>query len=142
MRASALAVFNTIIWVVIPYFISSQLSRLPNTATSASPGIFSLGFVYAFGAIITGLQVLGALTEGMAISVPFLSGSHITSAYYIYSAVSGGTLALEAAGMKLTFSFQPLLFLFILPSMFNAIKEPIEFLLERSEVARSASDLV
>jgi hypothetical protein len=142
-RAATTAAFNIVLWVVIPYFVYGGLTRLEPTAASAtSSGIFSLDFIYTFGAIITGLEVMGALTDGMAISVPLVSGGYIASAYFIYAAVSGGTFALETAGLKIVLSFQLLLFLLMLPSLFGAVKGPITFLLERTEAGRGASDLV
>lgn len=94
-------------------------------------------FIYAFGAVITGLQVLGALTEGMAVSVPFVSGSYVVSAYYIWVATSGGNLPLSAAGLAVVLSFRPIVFLLMLPSLFGALRAPLTFLLEESEVARA-----
>jgi len=142
LGAAFAAALNIVVWVVVPYFLYSGLLRLEPTASSAaSSGIFSLDFIYTFGAIITGLEVMGALTNGMAVSVPLISGGYIASAYFTYALVNGGTFALDAAGLKFALSFQLLLFLLMLPSLFNAVKGPISFLLERTEAGRGASDL-
>jgi hypothetical protein len=131
-------VINVIIWVIIPSFIFSLISGLlPST-----PLPIASTFIYAFGATITGLQVLGALTEGMAASVTFVTGSHIASAYYIYAAVNGGTLALSTAGIGLSLDFRPLLYLMILPSLFSAIRTPLAYLAEGHEATGSATDFL
>jgi len=143
LRATIAGAYNLAIWVVVQYFLYGMLSQLDETGgSSVSSGNFSLSFIYAFGAAITALEVIGALTQGMAVSVPFASGGYLVSAYYVYAAVSGGTLALETSGLKLAISFEPLLFLLMLPSLFSAIKQPIVFLLERTEAGREASDSV
>jgi len=99
-------------------------------------------FIYAFGAIITGLRVLGALAEGTGASIPFVTGSYIASAYYIYAAVDGGTLALSTAGVGLSLDFRPLLYLMMLPWLFSAIRTPLAYLAEEHEAARPAPDFV
>ncbi len=137
-RAVALGVANLIFWVIMPSYVFGFVSgSLPST-----PLPISLTFIYTFGAIVTALQVLGALTEGMAASVPLVTGSHITLAYYIYAAVNGGTLALTAAGMGLSLDFRPLLYLMMLPSLFSAVRTPLAYLADEHEAARPAPDIV
>jgi len=134
---------NIAVWVVVPYFIWGDISKIAGAGGSPiGTGIFSLDFIYAFGSIITGLEVLGALTQGMAISVPFVSGGYLASALFIYDSVEGGNLALQAAGVKFVISFVPLLFLLMIPSLFSALKQPITFLLEKTEAGREAPDTV
>ena len=134
-RAALLLVLNAVLWILIPTLISSEVrSVLPSTP------IGSLAFIYAFGAIITGLQVLGALTEGRALSVPFVSGSYVASAYYVWVAAEGGLLSTDVRGLHFTFEFRLLLFLLVLSSLFNAARAPLTFLLHQSEAARPASD--
>lgn len=129
-------VVNVIIWVIVPSYVFGLISgALPSSPLPITPT-----FIYAFGAAITGLQVLGALTEGMAVSIPLVTGSHIALAYYIYAAVNGGTLALSAAGMGLSLDFRPLLYLMMLPSLFSAIRTPLTYLAEEHEAARPAAD--
>ncbi len=135
-NASIALVLNLIVWVIIPSLISSSLAG----AGSSIP-LGNLQFVYAFGAVITGLQVLGALTEGMAVSVPLISGAFVAAAFYVWEAVDGGRLSFDASGLPVTLTFQTLLFLLILPPLFNAVRVPLEFLLERSEAAMPAKEL-
>ena len=143
LRAAATAGVNLLVWLIIPYLLYGRLSQLEGSSgSSLGYSAFSLDLVYTFGAIITTLEVIGALTAGMAISVPFISGGYVASAYYIYVALNAGTLQLAASGLGLTIDFQPLMFLLLLPSMFNALKCPIEFLLERSEAGRAASEMI
>ena len=129
-------VINLVCWVVIPSLIYGAISGL----SSSSPLPVNLTFVYAVGAAITGLQVIGALTEGMALSVPFVTGSHLASAYYLYAVVNGGIFAFSAAGVNLSLDFQPLLFLILLPSLFSAVRTPLAYLAEGHEAMRPAPD--
>ncbi len=119
---------------MVPSIILSSLtspgSSLPLTGT----------LIYTFGALITALQVLGALTEGHVLSVPFNSGSYLASALYIWLGTGGGRLSFAASGYQFVLSFQPLLFLLILPSLFSAIRTPLTYLLEQSEAGQAASD--
>lgn len=137
-RALIAVAFNVFLWLVVPSFILGQLEQtLP-----ASTAVTSTSFIYAFGITITGLQVMGALTMGTALSVPFVSGGYIAEAYYIWSAVGGGLLSLAVQGFGITISFQPLLFLLVLAPLFNAVKAPIGFLLDQSEASGPSPDAV
>lgn len=127
---------NLTLWIIIPSLISSLLTQGFPTLPLAN-----LRFILTFGIIITGLQVLGAITDGMAISVPFVSGAHLASAFYIWELVAGGTLSLSAEGVSVTLSLQTLLFLLVLPSLFGAVRAPVEFLMERSEAGLPARDI-
>jgi hypothetical protein len=143
LRAAVTAVLNIALWIVVPYFFYGRLSGLEGSSNSVSGlGTLSPDYIYTFGAIITGLEVIGALTAGSAVSVPFISGGYLASAYYVYSIVSGGSFAVAASGLQFSFSFEPLLYLLMLPSLFSAIKQPITFLLEQTESGRAASDEV
>ncbi len=135
LKASFVLVLNVVLWILLPTILASYISQ----ALPSSPLTVPV-FIYAFGAAITGLQVLGALTGGMALSVPFISGSYLVSAYYIWVATDGGNLPLAAAGVSIVLAFRPLVFLVMLPSLFGAIRTPLTFLLEESEVARPATD--
>jgi len=109
---------------------------------SSSSLTINTTFIYALGFVITGLQVIGALTEGMVASVPSMTGSHIASAYYVYAAVNGGTLALSTAGIGVSLDLRPLLYLMVLPFLFSAIRTPLAYLADEHEAARAAPDLV
>ncbi len=137
-RAALTALYNVILWVLIPSILFGQLEgSLPS-----SPIPFNTSFVYAFGIAITALQVLGTLTMGMAVSAPFTSGSYLTEAYYIWVAVNGGSLAFSVQGIGIGLAFQPLLFLLMLAPLFNAVRAPINYLLEQSEASMPASDAI
>ena len=133
-------VLNAVLWILIPAFISSEIS-----SEFASIPLSNLGFIYAFGGIITGLHVLSALTNGKAFSAVFASGSYIATAFYVWLAVNGGQLAVTtgSAGnaVTVTLIFKTALFLLILPSLVGAIRPPLEFLLDRSEAGQAARDL-
>jgi hypothetical protein len=136
LMAGAQLVINVILWIVIPSILLSFIRQdIPNIPL-AYPN-----FIYVFGAAITGLQVLRALTEGKAVSVVFASGGNVASAFYIWEAVNGGTLSVTAAGMNVTFVFELLIFLLMLPSLFGAVQAPLVFLLDQSEAARAAPEL-
>jgi len=135
-RAAATVVFNIVLWVIVPALIFNQIEHgLPSTPIGVSGE-----FIYTFGLVITALQAMGALTVGMALSVPFTSGSYIAEAYYIWAAVNGGLMAFSAAGASITLSFQPLLFLLMLAPLFNAVRAPIGYMLDQSEAALPAPE--
>jgi len=134
-RAAYVLAFNLVLWVAIPILLSNLLSQALPSSPLAIPA-----FVYAFGAVITGLQTLAALTEGMAISVPFSSGGYIASAYYIWAVTAGGNLPVNTAGVSLVLSFTPIVFLLMVGPLFGAVRAPLLFLLEQSEVARPVPD--
>ena len=136
-RAIVQLVINLISWVIVPSLIFGAISGL----SSSSPLPITLTFIYAVGAAITGLRVMGALTEGMALSVTFVTGSHLASAYYLYAVVNGGIFAFSGTGVSLSLDFQPLLFLILLPSLFSAVKAPLAYLAEGNEAVRPAPDL-
>ncbi len=131
-------VINLILWVIMPLFIFDSISGLLPSGSLT----ITTTFIYALGLTITGLQVIGALTEGMAASVPSTTGSYVASAYYIYAAVNGGTLALSTAGIGVSLDFRPLLYLMVLPFLFSAIKTPLTYLADEHEAAGPAPDFV
>ena len=137
-RAVLLGVLNVILYILIPSILFQYL-------TSIAPGVpipLTQTLIYTFGAVITGLQVLGALTEGMIVSVPFESGGYLATAVYIYMAVDGGTLALSASGLGFVFSIQPLVYILVLPPLYGALRTPLSYLLEYHEAARPSPDTV
>ncbi len=126
---------NAVVWVLIPNFLSGAIaSYVPATS-------FTSTLVITFGIVITALQTLGSLTKGMAISIPFNSASYIASAYYIYVAADKGNLALSYSGIQIQIAFPLLLFLLMLPSLFNTVRIPITYLLEESEAGKEAKAL-
>ena len=133
--AAAVVLMNVILWMVIPWYLSALLSQ----DTSASP-ISGIQFVF-FGAAITGLQFLGAITRGRPISVPFVSGANLAVALYLWQVFGGGEFTLVAAGIPLALSLRTLLFLMMLPFLFNSVRAPVEFLLEQGEANRPAADI-
>ncbi len=139
-RGALVLVVNVLFWIVIPWFLYGAFSSLL-VSPSTLPYI-SLASIYAFGAIITGLQVIRALTEGMGISVFFETGSYIAIAYYIYFVLNAGVISLSASGFGITLSFQPLLYLLILPALFGAVRAPLSYLSQEHEAARPSPDFV
>jgi len=137
-RAIMLGLLNGILWIFVPVVLLSYLE-------SIAPGVsipFTSTLVYTFGAVITGLFVLSALSEGMIVSIPFESGGYLAAAVYIYVAVDGGSLALSASGINFVFSIQPLTFLLVLPPLYGALRVPLSYLLDYHEAARASPDSV
>ncbi len=134
-RAILLTVMNFVFWVLIPSYLGTLLAQ-----SSQGVPLGSASFVYGFGLSITAVQALAALTQGMAVSVPLTSGGYLAEAYYIWAATNGGSLQVNASGLNMVLGFAPLVFLLILPALFGAIRAPIMFLLEQSEVARPFPD--
>ena len=134
-RASLVLITNVFIWFVIGNLLSSLITgSIPTTS-------FTNSLVLTYGIVITALQTLGALTEGMALSVPFNSASYIASAYFTYLALDGGKLSVAVRGLRIELVFPLLLFLLMLPSLINVVRIPLIYLLEGSEAGREAKDI-
>lgn len=126
LKAAGVLVVNIILWIVVPYYIGALIAKqVPSTPLSTPI------FVYEFGAIMTAVQVIIALTEGMAVSVPFISASYLIAAYYVWAATNGGNLSFVEQGLTVSIGFQLLVFVLILPSIWGAIRAPVNFLLWR-----------
>jgi hypothetical protein len=134
-RAAFTLISNFLIWFVIGNYVASLFTQsVPTTP-------FTTSLVLTYGIVITALQTLGSLTEGMGLSVPFNSGSYIASAYFTYVASSGGNLSIAYQGIRIGISFPLLLFLLMLPSLFNVVRIPLTYLLEGSEAGKEAKDV-
>ena len=134
-RAAFTLISNFLIWFVIGNYLASLFSKsVPTTP-------FTTSLVLTYGIVITALQTLGSLTEGMGLSVPFNSGSYIASAYFTYVAADGGNLIIAYQGIRIQIAFPLLLFLLMLPSLFNVLRIPLTYLLDGSEAGREAKDL-
>ena len=137
-RAIVLFVLNLVVWVVLPEFLFSLVTNIApsNSLSMTATSMYALGFT------ITGLQVLGALAEGTVTSIVLKSGSYISLAYYLYSIVNGGTVTLTTAGIRTSLDFQPLLFLIVLPPLYNAIRAPLTYFAQEYETNETLSDLI
>ena len=134
-RAALVLLTNVFIWFVIGNLLSSLIAgSIPTTS-------FTSSLVLTYGIVITALQTLGALTEGMALSVPFNSASYIASAYFTYLALDGGKLSVAVQGLRIQLVFPLLLFMLMLPSLINVVRIPLIYLLEGSEAGREAKDI-
>lgn len=83
---------------------------------------------------------MAALAEGSGVSAVLSSGSFIAEAYYIWAASDAGYISMTVGGSTVALSFQPLLFLFVLPSLFSAVRAPLVYMLDRSEAALPSKD--
>ena len=134
-RAALVLITNVFLWFVIGNLLSSLITgSIPTTS-------FTNSLVLTYGIVITALQTLGALTEGMALSVPFNSASYIASAYFTYLALDGGKLSVAVRGLRIELAFPLLLFMLVLPSLVNVVRIPLTYLLEGSEAGREAKDI-
>jgi len=131
------AVVNIIVWVYVP----SLIYRTIGSALPESP-LGNISFIIGFGVVITVLQVLGALTEGLAVAVPVESGASIASALYVWLATAGGVLSISSQGIQATLEFRLLVYLLVLSALFNSVRIPLGFLLDRSEAGRPSPDEV
>ena len=119
-------VINVILWVVIPYYIGTLLSgRVGGTPLTVPT------FIYEFGVLFTALDVGAAFFDGMAVSVPFLSGVAVLSAVYLWLVTNGGTLSVAANGITIALGFQMLVYVFIAPSLWGAVRAPMAYLVWR-----------
>lgn len=135
-RASYALLLNFLLWVLLPAYLSGYISQ----AGISTP--LNDSFVIAFGATITGLQVMAALSEGSSLAAICSSGSYIAEAYYIWEASDGGRLVLTVHQSQVSLAFQPLLFLLVLPSLFSAVRTPLVYVLDKSEAAGPSKDQV
>jgi len=126
LKASWVLVLNVLLWIVVPYYVGMFLSKYIPSSPITIPV-----FVYEFGIVLTGLEVAAALTQGMAISVPFISGAALVSALYLWMITNGGNLAVSAQGTTLVLGFQLLVYLLIVPSLWAAVKAPLSYIVHR-----------
>ena len=127
IRSAAWAlVVNVIFWIIIPYYIGTLLvGRVPETPLTIPT------FVYEFGALFIILDVGGAYFRGKWQSVPCISGVAILTAVYLWLVTNGGDLSLTTSGISIGLEFRLFLYLFILPSIWAAIRTPITYMIWR-----------
>ena len=127
-------VVNVMLWIVLPYYVGTLLvGRVPDTALTIPT------FVYEFGALFIILDVGAALLQGMAISVPFISGVAVLSAVYLWLITNGGELRVTTSGIDITLGFQLLLYVIILPSIWAAVKAPLSYAVWRRVLRAESS---
>ena len=139
LSAAWALVINVILWIVIPYYLGMFLVRfVPNLPLGVPT------FVYEFGVLFTVLDVGAAFFQGMAISVPFLSGAAILSAVYLWLVTNGGDLHVATSGFTIVLGFRTLVYLFVVPSLWAAIRAPLSYLVWRraagTEPVRGAAE--
>ena len=132
-KAALLVIINVVAWVVIPNILLNRLQP------SYSGVPFSSTEVYGFGAAITALQALAALTERSGTATVFNAASYIAEAYYIYIACNGGFLTVTS-GVTVELSFPVVMLLLMVYPLFNFVKTALTYLLEESEGSRPMSD--
>jgi hypothetical protein len=126
LKASWVLILNVLLWIVVPYYAGVFLAKFIPSSPITIPA-----FVYEFGIILTILDVAAALTEGMAISVPFISGAALVSAVYLWMITNGGNMAVSAQGINLVLGFQLLVYLLIVPSLWAAVRAPLSYIVHR-----------
>ena len=131
LKAIWTSALNVAVWIVVPYYIGNLFAN----AIPGSPLTIPT-FVYEFGIAITVLEAAAILAEGRAISVPFVSAVSLLMAYYLWLATEGGHIAVAAGGTKIVLGFQVLVYVLMLPSIWGAIKAPLDFLVRRRAAQR------
>ena len=126
LKALFALVINIVFWVVIPYYIGTLLAGKVGGTPLTIPT-----FVYEFGALFTILDVGAAYFDGLAACVPFLSGVAILSAIYLWLVTNGGDLSIAASGITMAFDIRLLVYIFIIPSIWAAIRAPLAYLIWR-----------
>ena len=122
--ASWALIINVIVWIVVPYYLGMFLVRYVPDIPLGIPS-----FVYEFGALFIILDVGAAFFQGKGISVPFLSGAAALSAIYLWFVTNGGSLHITASGFTIGLGFQLLVYLFVLPSIWAAVRAPLAYLI-------------
>ena len=133
LSAAWALVVNVIFWIVVPYYLGFFLVRYVPGIPLAIPT-----FVYEFGIMFTVLDVGAALLQGLAASVPFLSGAAILSAVYLWLVTNGGDMRVTAAGATIGVEFQLMLYVLILPSLWAALRAPLSYLAWRGAAVEEA----
>ncbi|MDG7013129.1 MAG: hypothetical protein JRN11_05620 [Nitrososphaerota archaeon] len=121
--AGVALVANVVLWIVIPYYLGAYLSGVVPDLALAIPA-----FVFEFGVLFVILDVGAAFFQGMAVSVPFISGAALLSAAYLWLVTDGGDLQVTAAGTTIGLQFQLLLYVLVLPSLWAALRAPLSYL--------------
>ena len=129
LKASWILALNVLLWIVVPYYAGIFLSKIVPSSPITIPA-----FVYEFGIVLTILEVAAALTQGMGISVPFISAAALVSALYLWMITNGGNLAVSAQGTTLVLEFQLLVYLLIVPSLWAAVRAPLSYLVHRRSI--------
>jgi len=127
----ALAI-NLVFWVVIPYYIGTLLVGKVGGTPLTIPT-----FVYEFGALFTILDVGAAFFDGLAACVPFLTGVAILSAVYLWLVTNGGDLSVATSGITVALDIRLLVYVFILPSIWAAVRAPVSYLVWRRALRES-----
>ena len=129
VKAAWALVINVVLWVVIPYYVGTLLAGRVGGTPLTIPT-----FVYEFGALFTALDVGAAYFDGMALSVPLLSGVALLSAVYLWLVTNGGSLTLAAGGITVALDVRLLVYVFIVPSLWGAVRAPLAYLVWRREM--------
>ena len=120
---------NAIVWIVVPYYVGTLLAgKVPETPLTTP------SFIYEFGVLFIALDVGAALFRGKAVAVACISGVAILSAVYLWLVTNGGVLSVTTSGISIGLEFTPLVYLFIVPSIWAAIRTPISYLIWRRAV--------
>jgi len=126
LKAAWALIINLVLWVVIPYYIGTLLAGRVAGSYLTIPS-----FIYEFGVLFIILDVGAAFFDGMAISVPFLSGVALLSAVYLWFITNGGNLSIAAGSITVALGFRILVYLFVVPSIWAAIRAPLAYLIWR-----------
>lgn len=121
----ALAI-NVILWVVVPYYIGVLLQGRVGGTPLVIPT-----FIYEFGALFIALDVGAAYFDGLAACVPFLSGVALLSAVYLWLVTNGGVLSIAESGITVAIDIRLLVYVFIVPSIWAAVRAPMAYLIWR-----------
>lgn len=119
-------VVNLVLWVAIPYYLGTLLVGRVGGSPLTIPA-----FVYEFGLFFTVLEVGAAFFDGMALSVPFLSGVAVLSAAYLWLVTNGGDLSISTGSIFVALDMRLLLYVFIVPSLWAAARAPLSYLVWR-----------
>ena len=122
-KASLALAVNQALWVAVPYFLGTLLVGRVEGSPLTIPT-----FVYEFGFLFTVLEVGAAFFDGMAMSVPFLSGVAVLSAVYLWLVTNGGYLSINAGSIFIALDIRLLLYIFIVPSLWAAARAPLSYI--------------
>ena len=126
LRLVGILAGNLIVWLAVPYFLGIYVATI-----IPSDPLSDLAFVVAFGLTISGFAVASAATEGRFATSLFDSGANLAVSAYLWLSLGGGNLSFSVGKTSVDLGFTLLALLFILPSLWSAVRSPVSFVLTR-----------
>jgi hypothetical protein len=130
LRAAVSGAVNALIWLYLPKLYLTTLG--PAFGISQPQGL-----LLSLGLVITFAQMTAAFLQGTLASALLGLAAYLGSAYLTYLLANGGVLALSFMALRLEVNFKPLLWLLLLPLLYNAARAPLLYALDQRKDRRA-----